>query len=276
MRFSSLEPRGQKNLQPYEDQLSKTNSLMKQAGSGPSRRHIQGSKLAKSKKTSKCQVFSFTALENRKFFEKITYSKKWTEWRAGGTLPKLSTFSSLLKGGPFGEKTNFRKKSHKAEKLKAETLWDFKHPICCIISMKLKEGDPLERKKFKEKKVSQCRKTERGDPLGFFNIHSVAKHQQFEGGKFLFSEKSLTVPKKTVRGDPLGFSNIDSDAKQQKKLKGDPLGNFFFEKKSQCRNKMKEGTLWSRHYGMLRGKTGKTFLVQFDRPNSAIWCNNIL
>ena len=35
MRFSSLEPRGQKNLQPYEDQLSKTNSLMKQAGSGP-------------------------------------------------------------------------------------------------------------------------------------------------------------------------------------------------------------------------------------------------
>ena len=28
------------------------------------------------------------------------------------------------------------------------------------------------------KKVSQCQKTERGDPLGFFNIHSVAKHQK--------------------------------------------------------------------------------------------------
>ena len=52
----------------------------------------------------------------------------------GGTLPKLSTFLSQLKGGPFGEKTNFRK-------------------------------------------VSQCRKTGRGDPLGFFNIHSVAKHE---------------------------------------------------------------------------------------------------
>ena len=26
---------------------------------------------------------------------------------------------------------------------------------------------------------------------------------------------------------------------------------------------------------MLRGKTGKTILVQFARPNSAFWCNNI-
>ena len=45
-------------------------------------------RLKNSKKTSKCQVFSFTVLENQKFFEKnffekITYSKKWTEWRAG-------------------------------------------------------------------------------------------------------------------------------------------------------------------------------------------------
>ena len=40
-------------------------------------------RLKNSKRTSKCQVFSLTVLENRKFFEKITYSKKWTEWRAG-------------------------------------------------------------------------------------------------------------------------------------------------------------------------------------------------
>ena len=40
-------------------------------------------RLKNSKKSSKCQVFSFTVLENQKFFEKITYSKKWTEWRAG-------------------------------------------------------------------------------------------------------------------------------------------------------------------------------------------------
>ena len=36
------------------------------------------------------------------------------------------------------------------------------------------------------KKVSQCRKkTEREDPLGFFNIHSVAKLQKIEGGPFV-------------------------------------------------------------------------------------------
>ena len=39
-------------------------------------------------------------------------------------------------------------------------------------------------------KVSQCRKTERGDPLRFFNIHSVAKHEKIEGNKnFHFREK---------------------------------------------------------------------------------------
>ena len=36
----------------------------------------------------------------------------------------------------------------------------------------------------KNRKVSRCRKTERWDPLGFFNIHSVAKHQKIEGGHF--------------------------------------------------------------------------------------------
>ena len=53
----------------------------------------------------------------------------------GETLPKLSTFLSQLKGGPFGEKTNFRK-------------------------------------------VSQCRKTERVDSLGFLNTQFVVKYQR--------------------------------------------------------------------------------------------------
>ena len=54
-------------------------------------------------------------------------------------------------------------------------------------------------------KISQCRKTERGDPLGFFNIHSVAKHQKMQGnplGKKI-PKKCLAVPKKIERGDPL-------------------------------------------------------------------------
>ena len=41
--------------------------------------------------------------------------------------------------------------------------------------------------------------------------------------------------------------------------------NVFFSRNIQKRNKPSNIT-----------KTGKTFLVQFARPNSAIWCNNIL
>ena len=62
-----------------------------------------------------------------------------------------------------------------------------------------------------------------------------------------------------------------------KKLQGDPLEKKLFGKKvSQCRKKWKGGPFGLARYGMLRGKTGKTILVQFARPNSAIWCNNIL
>ena len=115
-------------------------------------------------------------------------------WRAKrGILPKLSTFLSQLKGGPFGEKTNFRK-------------------------------------------VSQCRKTE-GGPFGIFK-HPIC-------------------------------------CKISKKLKGGPFGEKkILEKKSHNAEKLKGGTLWSRPVWYVTRK--KTFLVQFARPNGAIWCNNIL
>ena len=51
---------------------------------------------------------------------------------------------------------------------------------------------------------------------------------------------------KTEREDPLGFFNIHSVAKIQKKLKGGPFGGFFLKKVAQCRKKSKGGTLWSR------------------------------
>ena len=70
-------------------------------------------------------------------------------------------------------------------------------------------------------KVSQCRKTERVDPLRFFNIHSVAKHEKIEENKnFHFREKISQCRKKTERGDPLGFFNIHSVAKHQKNAGG--------------------------------------------------------
>ena len=71
---------------------------------------------------------------------------------------------------------------------------------------------------------------EGGPPFGVFQHHSVAKIQKNKGGKYLFSEKNLTTPKKKLKGGPFGVAR----------------------------------------YGMLRGKTGKTFLVQFARPNGAI------
>ena len=71
----------------------------------------------------------------------------------------------------------------------------------------------------------------KGGPLGFFNIHSVVKHQKIEWGPFgNFFSKSLSA-EKTERGDPFSLS-------------------------------------WP---GMLRGTRGKTFLVQFARPNDSIW-----
>ena len=84
---------------------------------------------------------------------------------------------------PFCRKT--------AKKLKGGPFWIFKHPFYGKISNKLK-GDPLEFltsipsqniKKLKGEnfifgKKSQCRKKLEREPLGFFNIHSVAKQQK--------------------------------------------------------------------------------------------------
>ena len=50
------------------------------------------------------------------------------------------------------------------------------------------------------------KKTERGDPLGFFNIHSVAKHQKNAGGTLwgnFFSKKKSRSAEKNERGESL-------------------------------------------------------------------------
>ena len=146
----------------------------KQAGTGPSRRHIQGSKIAKRLPSVK---YSFTVVENRKFFEfffeKITYWKN----RPSG-VPGLATASP----------------------------W--------------------------RANVSQRRKTERGDPLRFFNILSQ-NMKKLKKKFFLFSGLNLTMPKKTERRNPLGFSNIHSVAKHQKKCRGTLWGKKIPKKKSE-------------------------------------------
>ena len=53
------------------------------------------------------------------------------------------------------------------------------------------------------------------------------------------------MPKKAERGYPLGFINIHSVAKHQKNA-GGPFGELFFQKKSRSAEKNERGTLWSR------------------------------
>ena len=66
------------------------------------------------------------------------------------------------------------------------------------------------------------KKTERGDPLGFFNIHSVAKHQKNAGGtlwgKILFFEKKVSqCRKKNERGESLVSPGMVWYAEKQEK-----------------------------------------------------------
>ena len=68
------------------------------------------------------------------------------------------------------------------------------------------------------------KKTERRNPLGFSNIHSVAKHQKNAGGPFeekKFQKKSekkcLAVPKKIERGDSLVSPGMICYAEKQVK-----------------------------------------------------------
>ena len=90
------------------------------------------------------------------------------------------------------------------------------------------------------KKVSQCRKTERGDPLRFFNIHSVAKQEKIEENKNFYFREKISQCRKKLKGGPLGFFNIHSVAKHQKNAGGTPWGNFFPEKQVSQRRKKTE------------------------------------
>ena len=72
-------------------------------------------------------------------------------------------------------------------------------------------------------------KCERGDPLGFINIYSVAKYQKnSKGGLFWyikkFLKKSRTMPrKKSKGGDPLVSSGFVGYGKIVKNERGDPF-----------------------------------------------------
>ena len=60
-------------------------------------------------------------------------------------------------------------------------------------------------------------------------------------------------------------------------MKGDPLGKKIYEKSPAVPKKIERmDSLVSPGMVCYAEKQQKTFLVQFARPNGAIWCNNIL
>ena len=73
------------------------------------------------------------------------------------------------------------------------------------------------------------------------------------------------MPKK-LKGGTLWDFSTSILSQNSKKNEGGALWENFFPKKSLAVPK-KRGLA---RYGMLRGRTGKTFLVQFPRPNGAI------
>ena len=73
---------------------------------------------------------------------------------------------------------------------------------------------------FGKKSHNAEKKTERGDPLGFFNIHSVAKHQKMQGGPFgeiFFSKKISHSAEKNERGESLISPGMVCYAEKQEK-----------------------------------------------------------
>ena len=72
---------------------------------------------------------------------------------------------------------------------------------------------------FSEKTLSEKNKSHIGDPLGFFNIHSVAKHQKIVVEtiwRIFFQKKSHNAEK--LKGGPLDSSGMVCYAEKEEKL----------------------------------------------------------
>ena len=190
----------------------------------------------------------------------------------GDTSEIVNNFVAV-EGGPFGEKTHFRKSLTMPKNWKGDPLGFLNTQS--VVKYQRNWRGTLWREKNRKKSLTMP-KNWKGDPLGFFNIHSVTKHQKIEVGKnFVFGRK-ISQCRKNWRGT---LSDFPTSILTQngKKMKGGHFGGKIFQKNvSQCRKKLKGGPFGVARYGMLRGTTGKTFLVQFARPNGAIWHHNIL
>ena len=80
-------------------------------------------------------------------------------------------------------------------------------------------------------KVSQCRKTERVDPLRFFNIHSVAKHEKIEENKNFHFREKISQCRKKLKGGTLWDFSTSILSQNIKKMQGGPFEEKKFRKK---------------------------------------------
>ena len=83
-------------------------------------------------------------------------------------------------------------------------------------------------------KSHNAEKLNGGTLWGFFNIHSVAKHQKIEREKNFYFRKKSHSAEKTVRDFPTSILTQNS-----KQIEGGPFGEKIFSERkvSQCRKK---------------------------------------
>ena len=126
-------PKGDPLIFPVSSQVETSRDT------GPSRRHIQGSKIAKGLPSVNLQY----SKNQKNGLSGEPGPASASPWRAkrGNTSENVDTSVAVE-----GRKNKFSK-SHNAEKLKAGPFAIFKHPFCCKISKKLK-GGPFGEKKF--------------------------------------------------------------------------------------------------------------------------------
>ena len=124
----------------------------------------------------------------------------------------------------------------------------YKHALCCKIT-KNSKGDPLGTLKNFRKKVEQCRKKIKINPLvsaGFVGYVKKVKNERRDPLETKnFRKKVEQCRKKIKRGDPLVSAGFVGYVKKVKNERRDPLKTKkkFRKKVEQCRKKSKGGTL---------------------------------
>ena len=87
--------------------------------------------------------------------------------------------------------------------------------------------------------------TEREGPLGFFNIHFVAKLEKKLKGDPLVEKNSKSHNAEKLKGRALWDFSTSILSQNTKKSKGDPLVEKKISKKvAQCQKQLKRRTLW--------------------------------